>query len=84
MEALPAILPVQYYLAGETIAICLGTFRVPDTLQMELSSPSPLTISIQSSDVGGPFRPWAGPLSTNAKLVCVPTVANQQLDRSST
>ena len=28
MEALPAILPVQYYLAGDTIAICLGTFRV--------------------------------------------------------
>ena len=30
MEALPAILPVQYYLAGDTIAICLGTFRVPE------------------------------------------------------
>ncbi len=30
MEALPAILPVQYYLTGDTIAICLGTFRVPE------------------------------------------------------
>jgi hypothetical protein len=30
MKALPAILPVQYYLDDRTIAICLGSFRVPE------------------------------------------------------
>jgi len=30
MNALPSILPVQYYLDDDTIAICLGSFRVPE------------------------------------------------------
>ncbi len=29
VRAMPALLPVQYYLDGGTIAICLGHYRVP-------------------------------------------------------
>ena len=29
MEALPAIVPVQYYLDGNKIALCLGHYQVP-------------------------------------------------------
>ena len=29
LQALPAILPVQYYLAGDRIALCLGHYPVP-------------------------------------------------------
>jgi Pyridoxamine 5'-phosphate oxidase len=29
IKALPAILPVQYYLDGRTLAICLGQHRIP-------------------------------------------------------
>lgn len=36
MEGLPAILPVQYYLAGKSIAICLGTCRVPEHAASEV------------------------------------------------
>ena len=31
VRALPAILPVQYYLDGDEIAMCLGFFVVPST-----------------------------------------------------
>lgn len=30
VDALPAILPVQYYLAGRSLAICLGQHRIPE------------------------------------------------------
>jgi hypothetical protein len=29
IQALPVILPVQYYLDGDQIALCLGQYRVP-------------------------------------------------------
>jgi hypothetical protein len=29
LQALPAILPVQYYLDGDKIALCLGHYQVP-------------------------------------------------------
>jgi hypothetical protein len=29
LQALPAILPVQYYLDGDRIALCLGHYQVP-------------------------------------------------------
>ena len=30
VQALPAILPVQYYVEGDSLAICLGHFRAAD------------------------------------------------------
>ena len=30
LNALPAIVPVQYFVEGETLAICLGQYRIPD------------------------------------------------------
>jgi uncharacterized protein len=30
LRALPAILPVQYYLTGRTLAVCLGHYQLPE------------------------------------------------------
>lgn len=60
IQALPAVLPVQYYLADRTFAICLGHFRAPDRIidnsvvafavdSIDLVSMSGLSVQVQGT-----------------------------------
>lgn len=66
IHALPAVLPVQYYLANRTFAICLGHFRAPDRIidnsvvafavdNIDLTTMSGLSVQVQGTL--SPLRP---------------------------